>query len=319
MPTQRFQLKYAGDELRDGTMNAVELSSALAGLADLIQDSNRLLNGDRAGVDIRVNADFRKGSFEIQLLLDQHIFESTRAALEFMAVVDAKNLLDQLFGAALEHGDKLISGCIIGLIALYKALKGKKPKPENIIIKDNHGVINIDQREIHVDGTTLKLYLNDPIRNDIDKMLLPVAKDGVDSLTVTREGAELNEVKKEDLPERVTSDAHEQSSDRPLRNTREALLKVATANFEKGKWRFSDGGTKFSANIADPVFQAKLDSREEGFYKGDVLHVMLESEQTESANGRIQTKYTIKEVLEHRKTGEQQFLLSRRIKSGDES
>ena len=318
MAIQKFQLKYSGDELLNGTMNVYELSLALAGLADLVQDSNRLLNGARAEVDVRVNADFKKGSFEIQLLLDQRILQSAHNTLEFMAVIDAKDLLDQLFGAVLDHGEKVISGCIIGgLIALYKALKGKKPKPESIIIKDNHGTINIDNRTIHADETTIRLYLNDPIRADVDKMLLPVAKDGVESLTVIREGTEPSEVRKEDLPERIVSNAQEQLSQNPLRNTREALLKVATANFEKGKWRFSDGTTRFSADISDPEFQAKLDSREEGFYKDDVLRVMLESEQTESTNGKIQTKYRIKEVLEHKRAGQQKYLLPKRTRNSD--
>src|SRR5271166_583724 len=83
----------------------------------------------------------------------------------------------------------------------------------------------------------------------------------------------------------------------------------ATANFEEGKWRFSDGSAKFSASIADPIFQQKLDDRQEGFYKGDVLRVVLRTEQMEKPDGKIQTRHTIEEVLEHRQTGAQQRLL----------
>ena len=101
----------------------------------------------------------------------------------------------------------------------------------------------------------------------------------------------------------------QESNEHVLTDNREALLKVVTANFEKGKWKFSDGGSKFNASIADPVFQQKLDDRQEGFFKGNVLRAVIKTEQTEKTNGKIQTQYTIEEVLEHRQVGTQQRLL----------
>src|SRR5271167_299993 len=116
MPSERFQLTYDGRSLRDNTMDVYELGPALVAIGDLVRDTNRLLNGDRAAVDIRVDAGFKSGSFEIQLLLDQRIFESAREALEFLAAVDVQGILNALFGAAGEHSDKLAEGVIVGLI-----------------------------------------------------------------------------------------------------------------------------------------------------------------------------------------------------------
>jgi hypothetical protein len=309
MSIEKFRLIFAGERMRGGAMDVYELAPALLGLADLVRDSNRLLNGDRAEVNVSVDADFIKSSFEVQLLLDQTVLHAAHETLDFLSTVDARTLLDHLFGTVLDHGDKLIEGTVLGLLAIYSALKGKKPKPENVTIKDNHGTIVIDQRTIHSDARSVQLYMNDPIRSDVDRLVLPLAKDGVDDLTVSREGRTLDRVRKEDLPPRVIAlDEQNESVEHVLENTREALVKVATANFEEGKWRFSDGSSKFSAKIADPLFQEKLDSREEGFYKGDLLRVVLESKQTEKTNGRIQIEHTIREVLEHRRTGEQRPL-----------
>jgi hypothetical protein len=315
MATERFRLTYGGERLRAGAMNVYELAPALVALADLIRDANRLLNGNRADVEVRVDSDFTKGSFEVQFLLDQTIAQSASETLDFLATIDAKALLDHLFGTLLSHGDKLVEGAVLGLLALYKALKGKKPRPGAINIEGNQGTIVIDQRTIRSDSKTVNLYMNDAIRSDVDRVVLPLAKEGVDDLKVSREGTILNEVRKEDLPERVTAlETQSESTEQVIRNQREALLKVTTANFEDGKWRFSDGSAKFSAKIADPIFQEKLDSHEEGFYKGDVLRVLLESRQTEKADGKIQTEHTIQEVLEHRKAGEQSRLFPKQSK-----
>ena len=317
MPAERFQFTYAGLVLRDKAMDVYALGPALIAVGDLVRDTNRLLNGDRATIGLRVDAGFKGGSFEIQFLLDQHILESGRETLGFLAAVDAPALLNALFGAIGKHSGEMAEGTIFGLIALYKLLKGRKPKPESVTIHDNHGTIVFENREIKVDATTAKLYMNDPIRADLDRVLLPVAKEGIDQLKVSKDGALLDELGKGDLPERLSApEDATQSSDLVLTSSREALVKVVTAGFEEGKWKFSDGSAKFTATIADPVFQEKLDNREEGFYKGDVLKVVLTSTQTEKDDGKIQTKHTIREVLEHRQVPRQGPLFPTRSRKG---
>jgi hypothetical protein len=316
MPAERFQFAYDGRELRNSAMDVYELGPALIAIGDLVRDTNRLLNGDRAAVDLRVDAGFKSGSFEIQLLLDHRILESARETLELFTAVDAKGLLNALFGAVGEHRDKLAEGVIVGLIALYKLLKGKKPKPGSVIIHDNHGTIIVENREIKVDARSAKLYMNDPIRADLDRVLLPVAKEGIDELKVFKDGVVLDEVNKSDLPERLSvSEDTRDSSAQVLTSSREALVKVVTAGFEEGKWKFSDGSSKFTATIDDPVFQEKLDNRQEGFYKGDMLRVVLKSTQTEKTDGKIQTKHSVEEVLDHRQAPRQNPLFPTRSRT----
>lgn len=92
----------------------------------------------------------------------------------------------------------------------------------------------------------------------------PLAKDGIDSLEV-RKGNELIErIEKSEVPERVYESSRESRTAEVLSDTREALLKVIKANFDKGKWGFSDGTAKFGAEINDAAFHEKLDKRETG-------------------------------------------------------
>jgi hypothetical protein len=89
---------------------------------------------------------------------------------------------------------------LLGLIKLYKLLKGKKPEPPSITIIDNSTTIIND---VKVDARTAQLYLSDPIRNEVDKALRPIAKPGIDKLEVRKDKAVLEEINKGDLPERV--------------------------------------------------------------------------------------------------------------------
>jgi hypothetical protein len=310
MSTDSFQLTYNGRDVQNGAIDVYELAPVLVAVGDLVRDANRFLNGDRATVNLRVDSDFKRGSFDILLLLDQQLLEAANGTLTFASLVDASGLIHALFGAIKEHPDKIAEGVVLGLFTIYKLLKGEKPKPGSIVIEDNHGTINIENRKVNVDARGAQLYMNDAIRADVDHVARSVAKDGIDKLEVLKEGQLLDNITKDDLPARVKAlEADERSTEHVLTDTREALVKVVTANFEKGKWKFSDGGSKFNATIADPVFQQKLDDRQEGFYKGDVLRVVIRTEQTEKPGGKIQAQYTIQEVLEHRQLGDQQALL----------
>jgi len=297
MSRDNFQLAYDGPAVRDGGMDVYELAPALLSIGDLIRDANRFLNQERASVSVQVESDFKHGSFEISLVVDQTLLASAREMLFAASISEAKDLLLILFGST------SVTGAIVGLIKLYKMLKGKKPEPSAIKI-DNSSTTIINN--INVDSRTANLYLNDGIRSQVDRIVAPVAKQGYDKMEVRKDKKVLEEINKNDLPEKLLSEG---TGEGALMNTREALLNVVTANFEKGKWRFSDGTSKFSADLNDPAFRQRLESREVGFFKGDVLRVNLTSSQTVKPDGKVHSEYSIDKVIEYRPGPTQQKLL----------
>jgi hypothetical protein len=309
--SENFQVAYDGEAVRDGSMDVRELSPALLSIGELIQDANRFLNRDNATVSIRVQSEFKAGSFELRLLLDQSLIETAKALFFGAAsIIDASHLITALFGVAKEYKKEITGLTIYSLFELYKLMKGEKPQPGSIKIETSIGTINYQQNEYHVDPVIAQMYENDVIRAALDKVMRPVAREGIDKLEVRKGREVLNEITKEELPRRIVAlEKREGSVEQVLSDTRESLLRVVTANFEKGKWTFSDGTAKFSAKLSDPVFREKLDNRSEGFYKGDVLRVILETVQTEKPNGSFRSEYIIKEVLDHRHIGQQSNLL----------
>lgn len=163
---------------------------------------------------------------------------------------------------------------------------------------------------IAVDSQVARLYSDDIVRSSITSTLRPVAKPGITSLIIKRGAKNINEVKKSDLPviDETVRSSKTSTGANVLENTREAILRVARANFENGKWGFSDGSAHFSADIQDEGFKAKLDAREIGFYKDDVLRVILKTTQVVGSSRDLQTSHVIETVLEHIHAPQQQPL-----------
>ena len=98
MSDDRFTLAYDGEALKNGLMDVRELAPALLAAGELIQNSNRLLNGDRTQVSLQVKGDFRRGSFNIDLILNQNLIDHAKQFLQLHPQIkDAKELLDLLF------------------------------------------------------------------------------------------------------------------------------------------------------------------------------------------------------------------------------
>ena len=302
MSTGSFQLSYDGPAVRDGSMDVQELAPALLSLGDLVRNTNYFLNQDRAQVSVQVQSNFQRGSFEIWLVLNQVVVEHAPQVLFPGGLAEAKQLLELLFGHKLVSG-----GVIVGVFQLYKMLKGKRPEPRSIKQGDNSTLIIND---IRVEGRTAELYLNDGIRSRVDRVAAPLGKKGFEKLRVVRDNEVVNELLREDVPAQIEDG--EAELERTLVNTNEALLTVVTANFEKGKWKFSDGTAKFNAEMNDTEFKQRLDNHQEGFYKGDVLRVRMTITQMASPNGNLQARYSIDRVLEHRHAMRQEPLVSRR-------
>jgi len=78
MSQETFQVAYDGESVVNGSMDVYVLAPALLSLGELVKVTNEVLNGNSATASLRVESDFRTGSFEVSLILSHTLLESVK-------------------------------------------------------------------------------------------------------------------------------------------------------------------------------------------------------------------------------------------------
>ena len=306
MSEAQFHLSYDGEAVRAGSMDVYELAPALLAVGDLVRETNRILNGERATASVRVKSDFKGGSFEVGLLLDQTMVEHAKA-LVFGGIVDPETLVRLIFG-----GTGLL--VITGVIKIYKALKGEKPSNTTIVNTDNSTtIINTGSGQVlnNVDSISAELYGHVEIRDASERVFRPLHKPGIEILTVKKDGKTIDVVTKKEVEQFFSESIVDSSPGSAIPHGRQLLVKVERLSFKEGQvWRFSDGSSTFSARITDKSFLDRVESRQEGFYKGDLLRVDLKTLQQSTPDGKLTAEHVVERVLEHLQPAHQMPLVS---------
>jgi hypothetical protein len=209
-------------------------------------------------------------------------------------VADAQEILKRVF-----FFTGIPATGIAGLVKLIRFLK--KRKPDNVTYIENRVQITINEETIEAHEDAYRMWLDEKVRRAIDGMVRPLESAGIDSVEA-RYGDLAEIIKKDEATAFLAESAPEGAGAAPadLSSTREALLRVIKLSFVKGqKWRFNDGAATFNAGIADEAFLERLAARQEGFYSGDVLRVLLNASQGFTESGQVRAEYTIEKVLTH--------------------
>jgi hypothetical protein len=187
--------------------------------------------------------------------------------------------------------------------ALWKHLKGAPPASiehhgQQVTVTNNNGQI------IQVQTETLHLVLSEKGAETAGRFVRQAMEpEGITAIEVS-EGREVV----------VTASRQEAgffvpvAAEMPLtENTVRMALILEAAVFKDGnKWRFSDGTTSFSADIADKEFLQRVEDGER-FGKGDVLTVDMMIAQTRTGQ-KITAQRTVVKVEDHRPGQEQKGL-----------
>lgn len=287
---ERFYVIYDGWALEHHLMDVRDLAPAMIAVNDLLSNVNKALNGDKADLNLKVNASFRAGSFGMELHTVVHFLSQIRdmfASDNASAISNAWTILE-IVG--------FVSGA--GLIGLIRFLKGKKPT--KIIDEDGRLKVYLNETEYYeTDGKVVKLYKNRTIVSDLNKMLEPLEKDGIDSFFVSRTGDKKDADLAIDESELTYFEYQEIENDLS-ENITETFVQIEAAVFkDNNKWKFDNGGSPINAAILDEEFLRKIDAGELRFGKGDLLKVKLKTIQT-FAHGKLKTEFQVIEVLEHK-------------------
>lgn len=309
-----FHIKYDGLALENNEMEVRDLAPSLVAIADLLEESNSILNGGSAKVSVNVRGSFKDGSFGIDLTLIQDVYQQVIDFFNSEGIIAATALL-QLLGL---DGIAVIKN---GLIPLIKRIRNRKilkiKKKEGvdrvtIIVEDYNGAFE----EIETNRNVLQLLKSHKIRKAIEEVVTcPLDRDGVDTFAITDEiGKKSIEVKK---PERYYFKAPEPEDEFLGETVTEAYLQIVSLSFKKNNmWRFSRGESVFYATIEDEIFLAGVHRNEIRFSKDDILKVRLRIIETLTEKG-IDTDHYVEEVLEYRSAARQLKLPMEENNDGD--
>jgi len=293
---QEFTFGYCGKVLEDGSMDARELASALINMAGLLERSNDILNRDQARIVVNIKADFKKGSFIINLNVDliKHLSDLVTSPYDAVAILVLLGLI---------AGHPTSRKIIVGLIQFIKKLKGSKITKVEEINKDT---VKIEAQNssgnifnVNVNKNTYVLANDLNLRSFLSGLLKPTETEGIDAFNTYQDGKIFETVKKEER-DYFTYKAEFPEPTPEIEETFSSMFHLRNISFEKeNKWKLTDdSGTVVSATIHDKRF---LEGIERGmrFGKHDIIKVKLRIKESRLADGKIKKECDIIEVLEH--------------------
>ena len=318
--TSSLKFIYDGEDLKNHEMDAMELALIIESLNDLFLEVNSELNFDFTTIKLRVKANFEKGSFgiefivevlkNIELLLNSSPTTATLTAIEIINILrNILSFIKMTKGKISENNDSSIEIEEDGSIYVKNI--------DDSYIKYEY-VENTDTTEIK-DGNTIttktksqkmvKLCYNGAVRKNVEKITSPIKRNNkIDKLKIEYSNGEIQDVAdKSNIDFYKAPDIILNSKNRKYR--KEVVLCIDKLSFnENNKWTlYNVDMPKISVLIEDKKFLNNVKYNKEYFSKDDELRVILRIEEFYKNDKRI-TEYFVEEVLEHIKAVETPYI-----------
>lgn len=192
-------IRYDGPALADHSMDVADLAPALLALSDLLKIANTYVNGDRAGVKVKVNADLDQHCFELSLDLAMTIWEQAKLLLDDEDVIAAERIAAWV--------GIIGGGASWSLFKLIKFLRGKEVENVTVIkIDDGKNMVEIIVRgevdPIVIEQQVYELYANPEARKKAVEVMAPLRTEGYETLEFDQGKDQVFRISKSEVPEK---------------------------------------------------------------------------------------------------------------------
>lgn len=292
-----FELKYNGEEPRGPKEHQIDariLGNAITSLCDIIEQSDKILNGESSTVQVNVKA-HQEGSFEVVVSVAQ--------ATSNINVLDVLGISKE--AAAIATGSTV--GTVLGAL---KWLKGRKLAEVSINEKTGTAkLITKDNEEIECPKAVHQVLSSPTVRKGFDDLIYkPLESEGISSFAV----------EKNDQPV-VSVDESEKKSfkSRNSLQKEERLIEVLTANVHiscvnflaKSGWKMIlPNGDEVAATMNDQAFMERINLNKATFSKDDLFVVEYTQTQLVKDEKLGRPRYEIERVLRHRAVGDRKIV-----------
>ena len=297
-----FSIQYDGDALRAGMMDIRDLAPALESLADVCEEANSVLNGDDVRLRVNVRSEFRRGSFGIDFTAIQTIVDQGHHLLATTKLHDVREILEDLgfFGLLVKHvGERVVNLSLVGAV---REIGGRKVKSIEDVDGEILQITTGDNSTINVTKNVYNLYRRTEIRGDLDEVVAPLDKPGIEVLRFLHEGKVVEEIPKEERPSfRPPPIVIEPANVRTVQAER--IWQVRQVAFDPTlHFRFyTEESAKVSAPIADPDFWKENMAGHMSFKAGDLLRLYVRTVTTTGApldEMKLQSDHVVLRVIE---------------------
>lgn len=290
--SMKARIAYTGDALVNGEMDIRELAPALLAFTDLVEHAYQTLGGSEK-IRVLLNQDsLKKGSFDVTMLLDVDWLQQFKLFGNQARDSGLADLMEVLGWGGTVGG---------GIFWLLKKIRGRKITS----IEDADEYLQMlhleDGESIQADRKIVKILVDVDCRISIEKIVEPLAKDGIDGFELRRPNEETKEaierISKEDATHFKAPPAASGIEELPPSPEMELHVKITSVNFKKGnKWQLTDGNNTFWASIRDEEFLRKVDEGTLSFANGDMLHIKYHVQQS-NKNGALSSEYIVTNVM----------------------
>ena len=267
-----IKIRYDGDAFLGKRMDAKQFSSSIRSFINLLEKSNKLLNGSESKLKIDVTADIEQNCVELGFLISV-----IHSSLTSESVTSAKQLLEYL-------GIRLISPTINGLLGLLKILQ-ERPNLKveingdgntvNFVQGDNGTVITQAPR------STYLLIKDEPVKKEVLGTLSPLRKECENisfyEKEIGRQYEETERFGKEDIPNKKEG-FPEIGLIKDIAEEVEITVRIVKAWYEgMNKWKFySQKKGTIDASMDDFRWLRKFQNNRQLAPPGSLLKIKLQ-------------------------------------------